>query len=565
MFRTRRTHEIAPEDIFIDSSNLPEHNTRQFEGRVEHPVSRRAIFGVGMVFIVIAFVFSFRAFNLQIAHGASYEDISVNNTLEKNLVFADRGIIYDRNGTELAWNTPAPDAASSTATTTSYALRQYTSLPGFSLLLGFVTYPKADSSGAWWREDYAGVSGIELTYNSLLEGTNGSSMVQRTAHGKVEQTNIVSPPVNGQNMTLALDANLQAELYKVLTSGASVDGFQGGAGVIMDIRTGEIISITSFPQYDDNAFQTGNASAIAAAANSPYSPLLDRAVSGLYAPGSIVKTIFAAGALDEGIISPQKEIVSTGAITIPNPYDPSNPSVFHDWTVHGPIDMETAIAVSSDEYFYTIGGGYGGQQGLGVSGLDKYAAEFGLGSTTGIALAGEASGVVPSPAWKASVFDGQSWLLGDTYHTAIGQFGFQITPIQAVRFVAAIANGGKLMTPQLLASSTPEFTQIPISDSDLAIVRAGMRLAVTSDRKDAIDNILNIPGIELAVKTGTAQIGTHNQWVNSWVIGYWPASDPKYAFAIVLEKGPSTETHNAEASMIPFFQWLVANHPEYAQ
>lgn len=332
----------------------------------------------------------------------------------------------------------------------------------------------------------------------------------------------------------------------------------------MDVKSGQILALTSFPQYDDNAFTSGDNAEVRSALNNPNTPLLDRAISGLYAPGSIVKTIFAAGALNAGIITPSTIIVSKGEISIPNPFDSSNPSIFKDWTVHGPIDMETAIAVSSDEYFYTIGGGYGGQAGLGISGLDKYAAMFGLGTTTGIALRGEVPGLIPTPAWKAQIFPQDPvWRLGDTYHTAIGQYGFQITPLQAVRFAAAIGNGGKLLTPQLLASSTPEFSQIPIPDSDLAIVRAGMRLAVTSNRKDAIDNILDIPGIELAVKTGTAQIGVHNQWVNSWVIGYWPADNPQYAFAVVLEKGPSTETHNAEASMVPFFQWLVANHPEY--
>lgn len=578
MFRKKRAriHEIAPEDIFLDSSNLPEHNRNQFEGRVERPMSRRAIFGVGITFLAIAIVFGGRAFDLEVAQGTAFAQISLQNTLSSNIIFAQRGIIYDRNGTELAWNVAAPQSAAnstSSASSTSsqasstkpYALRQYISQPGFSLLLGFLTYPQADKQGNWWKTDYTGVSGLELEYNSILNGQNGASMVETDAHGNSVRSDIVTPPVNGQNLYLSIDANLQDELYKDMVQGAAVDGFVGGAGVIMDVRTGEVLALTSFPQYDNNEFVQGDNAAIVAANNDPNSPLLDRAVGGLYAPGSIVKTIFAAGALDSGLFTPQTTVDSTGKFVIPNPFNPSQPSIFNDWTAHGVIDMETAIAVSSDQYFYVVAGGYGGQPGIGVSGLDKYAKMFGLGTTTGIALPGEQPGLIPSPAWKAIAFPASpTWLLGDTYHTGIGQFGFQITPIQAVRFVAAIANGGKLMTPQLLASSTPEFTQMPISDADLAVVRAGMRLAITSNRTDAIDNVLNIPGIQLAVKTGTAQIGVHNQWVNSWIVGYWPADDPKYAFAIVLEKGPSTESHNAEASMIPFFQWLVANQSQYA-
>ncbi len=524
-------------------------------------MSRKMSFGVGITFAMIAIVFGGRAFELQVAQGATFAQISLENTLSSDLIFAQRGIIYDRNGTELAWNVPAQQNGTSTK---PYALRQYIPQPGFSLLLGFLTYPQEDKQGNWWKTTYTGVSGLELQYNSLLQGQNGATMVETDARGNPVRSNIVSPPVDGENLYLSIDSNLQSEMYKAMVHGAAVDGFVGGAGIIMNVENGQVLTLTSFPQYDDNAFVQGNNAAIVAANQDPSSPLLDRAVGGLYAPGSIIKTVFAAGALDSGLFTPNTIVDSTGKFIIPNPYNPSQPSVFNDWTAHGPIDMETALAVSSDQYFYVIGGGYGGQPGIGISGLDKYAQMFGLGATTGIALPGEQAGLIPSPAWKAKIFPSDpTWLLGDTYHTAIGQFGFQITPIQAVRFVAAIANGGKLMTPQLLASSTAQFTQMPIPDADLAIVRAGMRLAITSDRKDAIDNILNIPGIALAVKTGTAQIGSRNQWVNSWIVGYWPADNPKYAFAVVLEKGPSTETYNAEASMVPFFQWLVSNEPQY--
>jgi penicillin-binding protein 2 len=294
--------------------------------------------------------------------------------------------------------------------------------------------------------------------------------------------------------------------------------------------------------------------------------MLDRAISGLYAPGSIVKPIFAAAALNEHLISPDKQILSTGAISIPNPYDPAHPSLFRDWTVHGWIDMRTALAVSSDEYFYTIGGGFGDQPGLGIQKLDDYARRFGLGATTGIALMSEKAGVIPTPAWKAQVFGPEDpWRIGDTYHTAIGQYGFQLTPIQAVRYTAAIANGGKLFTPQLLASSTPQFTEIGIPDEYLQIVREGMRMAVTSSRTDATVKFFNIKGITLAAKTGTAQIGAHNEYMNSWSIGFWPADNPKYAYAVVLERAPAGTPSGAAPGMLPFFQWLIANHPEYTQ
>src|SRR3989338_1505128 len=566
--RRKKVHEIAPDEIFLDSSNLPGHNEKQFEGRVERPVARGAIFGVGIVFAFAALAFSVRAFDLEIMHGSAYADISRNNRLTRSLVFATRGIIYDRTGRELVWNeaptaSGASDAANS-ATSSVFALRRYIRLPGLSHIEGFVRYPKADLNGTWWREEYAGISCVELAYDTILRGQNGSTMVETDARGQVMREHITISPKNGSDIKLSIDAEVESKLYTLLSAHARAQNFEGGASVIMDVRTGEILALASFPEYDNSAFTDGKSSVIRTAFSDPRTPLLNRAVAGAYVPGSIVKPIFAAAALAEKIISPETQILSTGAITVPNPYDPSKPSVFRDWTVHGLVDMRTAIAVSSDEYFYTIGGGYGAQKGLGIAKLDEYSRRFGLGEPTGIAILGEESGIIPTPEWKEQVFGPDDpWRIGNTYHTAIGQYGFQVTPIQAVRFTSAIANGGKLLVPQLIASSTPQYTDLQISDEYLQIVREGMRLAVTSTRSDATVKSLNMSGIQIAAKTGTAEIGSKNQWMNSWSIGYWPADDPRYAYAVVLERAPAGTLSGAAPGLRPFFEWLVANKPEY--
>src|SRR3989344_2490347 len=405
--RAQRNHEIAPDEIFLDSSNLPGHNVVQFEGRVVQSLSNRAVLAVGLVFCLVA------------------------------LVFATRGLILDRNETELAWN----EVESGTSASSSpFALRKYTTLPGFSHVLGFVQYPKADSKGNWWREEFVGKSGVELAFNDTLRGQNGSSMVETDARKAVQRENIVAPPQHGTDLKLSIDADIQTALHRILSEKARAQGYRGGAAVIMDVRTGEIIALTSFPEYDNQAFNDGKTTQVRAALSNARTPMLDRAISGQYAPGSIMKLIFAAAALNEGTISPEKKILSKGALILPNPYDPAHPSVFKDWTTHGWVDMREAIAVSSDEYFYVVGGGYGDQKGLGISKLDEYALLFGLGSTTGFVLSGEADGIIPTPAWKAKVFPHDpTWRTGDTYHTSIGQYGFQITPLQAVRYVAAIA------------------------------------------------------------------------------------------------------------------------------
>ena len=560
------SHEIAPEEIFLDSTNLPGRDDPQIEGRVVRPLGSRAIMSVGVVFAIVMLIFSARSFELGIVHGAEYAEVSRENRLDHSVLFATRGVIYDRTGRGIAWNT-----APASSTSSSFALRRYIDTPGFALLLGFVRYPKMDSEGHWWREETIGVSGIEGTFDETLAGRNGSVMVETDALGNKEPQSIIEPTQKGADLKLSVDSAIQSKLFAYLSAHAAKQGFVGGAAAIMDVETGELLALTSFPEYDNQAFTEGDAAAVKKASTNPGMPLLNRAVSGLYAPGSIVKPIFAAAALNEGIIDPEKEILSTGALVLPNPYDPAKPSVFRDWAVHGLVDMREALAVSSDEYFYQIGGGYGSQKGLGIKRIDNYARRFGLGSPTGVELTGEEEGVIPTPEWKAAVFgEDDPWRIGNTYHTAIGQYGFQITPLQAVSFIAAVANGGKLLRPSILGGSpygfgASQYESVGIPDSYLQVVREGMRLAVTSQRNDATVKVLNIPGIAIAAKTGTAQIGARNQWINSWSVGFWPADNPKYAYAVVLEKAPAGTLSGAAPGIRPFFEWLILNKPEYLE
>lgn len=557
--KKRPVHEIAPEDIFLDSSNLPGLDAAQFEGRVERPLSNGAMLAVGIVFVLVACGYTARAFDLQLLDGETYAEMSRNNSIERSIIFASRGVIYDRTGTELAWNTPDE------ATTSPFARRAYYSGSGLAHILGFVQYPKADASGNWWREDYIGVTGAERSLDEALKGKNGEELIETDVHGETIRSNIVTPPQNGSDIKLSIDAEVQHKLYETLSAHAARQRFQGGAAVIMDVRTGELIALTSFPEYDNNAFARGDQEAVQAANTSARLPLLNRAVAGLYTPGSIVKPIFAAAALSEGIIAPEKELLSKGALVLPNPYNPDQPSVFKDWRAHGWVDMRTAIAVSSDEYFYIVGGGFGGQQGLGISRLDEYARLFGLGSTTGIILGGEEAGVIPTPEWKEKVFGTDDpWRIGNTYHTAIGQFGFQITPLQAVRFAAAIANDGKLLKPLIVKGAQPAYAEPLLSSDTLQVVRDGMRLAVTSTRSDATAKSLAMGGIQFGAKTGTAEVGARKEWINSWAIGFWPYDNPRYAFAVVLEKAPAGTLSGAAPGVRPFFEWLSVYKPEYA-
>jgi penicillin-binding protein 2 len=222
--------------------------------------------------------------------------------------------------------------------------------------------------------------------------------------------------------------------------------------------------------------------------------------------------------------------------------------------------MRQAIAVSSDVYFYTIGGGYKDQAGLGISLIDAYLQKFGFGGLMPDSFAQGKAGTIPTPEWKKKTFN-EAWYLGDTYHTSIGQYGFQVTLMQIIRAVSAIADSGTLLVPTIIKDDGPhvEKTIDGISESSYEVVREGMRLGVT----DGSVTALNVPYVKIAAKSGTAELGVSKDHVNSWITGFWPYDNPKYAFAVMLEKGSVHNLIGAAAAMRGQLDWMHANKPEY--
>jgi len=545
---------VEPDEIFLDSKNLQNFDRQQFEGRIEKPIPKRTILFLGALFVIFAGIFGIRLIYLQIQKGDAYFERSQNNILEKAIIFTDRGTIYDRNKIALAWNKKNDESP--------IPIRAYL-LPGFSHLLGYVSYPTQDSSGNYWQGDFIGKDGLEKEYNGGLKGENGSKIIEIDALGKIYSENIVNIPKPGTDLMTTVDSRIQKELFTLIKNLSESRIFTGGAGVIIDVRNGEIITTTSFPEYNSEILSFGkDAAKINNYLTDKRKVFLDRDISGLYAPGSIVKPFFALGALAEGVIDPAKKILSTGSISIPNPYFPDQKTVFKDWRVNGWTNMTEAIAFSSDVYFYEIGGGFENQKGLGIVNIGKYAKLFGLGSKTGVDLPDEKEGIIPSPEWKMTNFKGDPWRIGDTYHTAIGQYGFQVTPMEMACAIGAIANNGKLLTPHLVLSDAEKenkFSVINLKKEYFDVVREGMKGAVTFGTATA----LNVPYVQIAAKTGTAQIGITKNKVNSWVIGFFPYENPKYAFAILMEAGPSANSGGASSIARQLLDWMSINTPEY--
>lgn len=584
--RKASSFEIDPEDVFLDSQNLSSFNMDQMEGQLEKPIGKHMFYSAIIIPMLLLVGFSYKLFAMQVIHFDEYKEQADSNHLKTIPIFALRGTITDRKGMLLAWNslytngtssgkTLGKTVATTTAATTTIVekntiestpkadddipKRVYTTTEGFSHLLGYVSYPKRDQSGVFWQDEYVGKDGVEKQYQSTLAGIQGERITSVSALHQVEAQNVVIYPTHGENIALTIDKDVQAKLYERMEALAHRVGFTGGAGVIMDVRTGEILALASYPEYNNNlmtnAITKEEKSTIGSDLLDKRRKFLNRAVSGLFTPGSTVKPFFAYAALAENVITPEQNIFSSGQFVIKNKYDGPD-TVFKDWKAHGYVDMRSAIAESSDEYFYQIGGGYQDQKGLGIARLNTYAELFGFGTTTGIDLPAEGYGLVPSPAWKQKVF-GEDWLLGDTYHSAIGQYGFQLTPLELVRGVAALANGGHLVTPHILLGVTTASTSIHLDPKKLKVIQEGMHLAVQGVEGTAKG--LNIEGVDVAGKSGTAELGVSKDLVNSWISGYFPADNPKYAFVVIMEKGGRHNPYGAVVAMKETLEWMRDN------
>ncbi|OHA93562.1 MAG: hypothetical protein A3H52_00790 [Candidatus Zambryskibacteria bacterium RIFCSPLOWO2_02_FULL_39_26] len=550
-----KNKDIDPDEIFLDSKNLPAFDVNQFEGRMERPISQ-SVFNFLVIFLfLIGIVFVYKLWNLQVVEGEKFRIRSDNNNLRNTIIFADRGVIYDRNNVPIVWN-------AINSQTNDFSLRIYATSTGLSTTLGYVKYPSKDSSGIYYQNRYDPIDGLEKVYDTILSGMNGIKIIETDVKGNIVSESVIQKPVDGDNLPLSIDLNLQRKLNESLLDIADRAGYRGGSGVIMDIATGEILAISNFPEYSSQVMTDGSDSKkINAWVNNKNYPFLNRAINGLYTPGSIMKIFIAMGVLDLAVINPSKQIVSTGSISIPNPFIKDKPSIFLDWKAHGPVDLRRAIAVSSNVYFYEVTGGFESQPGIGILNIEKYTRMFGFGTTTKINFSGELPGTIPSPEWKKKNFNGDEWHVGDTYNTAIGQYGFQVTPLQAVRAVGAIGSGGILVTPTLIKGQIGPKSMIELNSDFYRIIKEGMRLGVTEGTSAA----LNFPFVEVVSKTGTAQLGVSKDEVNSWVIGFWPYKNPKYAYAIVMERGSRNNQFGAVLVMRELFDWVNIYASEYLQ
>ncbi len=395
--------------------------------------------------------------------------------------------------------------------------------------------------------DSIGRSGLESYYDARLRGKNGAITAFRNAKGEVESVSRTRDAAPGNELKTTIDADFQKYFYDRLLQGLLGLGRTSGAGVAVNPQNGEVLALISLPSFDANN--------VAPYLDDANRPLFNRVVSGVYSPGSTIKPIHAAAALHEGVVNTENQVYSAGYIDVPNPYDPSKPSRFLDWKAHGWVNLYSALARSSNIYFYAIGGGWGDIRGLKIAKINEYWKRFGLDKKTGIDLPGESSGFLPNPEEKEKR-SGTPWLLGDTYNVSIGQGDLQISPLELVSAVSAISNHGKAFKPHLLKDQESE-TLIDVSDMENSLreVRRGMEDGVREPY--GTSHLLSTLPLKAAGKTGSAQIALNTK-INALFVGYAPADNPEIAILVLVE-----DAREGSMNTVPIakdvLQWYYQN------
>ncbi|MBI2439437.1 MAG: penicillin-binding protein 2 [Candidatus Moranbacteria bacterium] len=623
LFSRRNTYSVKRHEVEIEDAVLT--LTESDAAKIEWPLRRGTInffwwFGC-CIFVLLAA----RVMYLDVVKGEEYREAAKRNSLRALVIPASRGIVYDRFGKQLVQNVPSIDAIlipadipedPETQETIKASLRAIFSLesevingiferldprslkplllkervsqeetllflsrsrelPGVSLyktterhyidsvifshILGYegkIRKEELVDHPEYLFTDSIGKQGIEKSYEAVLRGKHGFQQVEVDALGRVQKELGITPSLPGNDLILHIDGDLQKKMFDVLQTTLEKKGLRRGAALAVDPRSGAVRALVSVPSFDNNLFVGGiETSEYQALINDPALPLFNRALAGEYPPGSTIKPVLAAAALSEGVVDEHTRIESRGGISVGKFF-------FGDWKAHGFTDIRRAIAVSSDVFFYSLGGGYGGIRGLGMELMKKYEELFGYGKKTGIDIFGEADGFLPDADWKKEKI-GERWYIGDDYHASIGQGFITATPLQILNTIATIANDGTLFTPRVVAQiRSLDGNIIPVSsevvrkdfiDRDiLRIVREGMRETVTQGTAQSLSTL----PVSVAGKTGTAQFGNEEK-THGWFVSFAPYEKPTLAM-IVLVEGQEEDGYNAVPITKEVLEWYFS-------
>ncbi len=529
---------------------------------------------------------------LQIVEGSKWKRLAENNRLRRIPVAAPRGRIFDRSGVLLADNRPAwqllifPDEADDLEATAAFLDRQgildgkavreallsrrvgtmaplvladnleweqvarirshRSDFPELSIVEGFRrTYPlgaetahtvgylrrmnpeDSDDGTDYQPDRLIGATGIERLGEELLRGHDGERRVVVSAVGNPLGLIGESLPIPGSDLAVTLDVRIQKAAVEAL-------GQRPGAIVVMDVETGAIRALYSSPSFDPNIFSSPlTTEEWARISKDPLHPLQNRCLQGTYPPGSTIKPFMALAGIEQGLINPSWSVYCRGSVTLYG-------HTFRCWRRggHGTVDLERALEVSCDVFFYRLG------QKLGIENMASWIHRFGFGRSTGLMPVGEADGLIGTPEWSRLVRK-TPWYPGESVSVSIGQGPFLVTAVQLARGFALLANGGRLIRPFLIPPESPEPPiRIDLEPTGFAAVLSGLKGVVHSSEGTA----RVLAGLPVAGKTGTAQVvrlpepgqgrsRSPELQHHAWFVGWAPIENPRFSIAVLVEHG----------------------------
>ncbi|HET6465286.1 MAG TPA: penicillin-binding protein 2 [Nitrospiria bacterium] len=609
-------------DLYTESDN-----PREIQSRLGYLM-------VGIVVIFAALLM--RAWYLQITKGSYYKEQSENNRVRVVYIQPPRGLIFDRHGELLANNVPSFNlylvledisdkkgvldelarfiqmdrgelerrinspknnvpympmkvkeglSLKEVALIESHRLdlagtilvpepqRNYLYGPLAAHLLGYVgeispTQLQEPENEEVLPGTSVGQSGIEKTYDTHIRGEVGQKIIEVDAVGHEMKVLRVQEPTSGNDLYLTIDLNVQKVAEEAL-------GKDAGTIVALNPRNGEILAMVSHPAFDPNQLSQSLSTADWEALSSdPGHPLTNRAIQGQYPPGSTFKLVVSSAALETKEVTPEEPILCTGGM-------PFGRRVYKDWKRggHGVIDLHTAIVQSCDVYFYEMG------RRLGIDRLADYAFRYGLGQPTGIELASEKSGVIPTSQWKIRT-KGEPWFPGETLSASIGQGFVTVTPIQLANLIATVAMSGVRYQPHLIKAIRDRATGRLFEFPPVQLGKVELAEGTYNAIRQALSGVVSEPHgtgasarsqfVTIGGKTGTAQVVEEKAGVetkslpkelqdHAWFIAFAPVEDPQIAVAVLVEHGG----HGGETAAPPakrvIEEYLKNGRPEIHQ
>lgn len=484
-----------------------------------------------------------RLFELQIVLGKRNWELAEGNRIKREIIAAPRGIIFDRQKRPLVKNIPIyrrclPLKADCQIISREEALkmesqgkndreelhvdvgRDYLAGSALAHVLGYLNW------------ELEGTTGIEEAYDEVLKGQEGGEIYEVDTNGmKIREIGKIEP-IPGENLYLSIDKALSEVAFKALEG-------KRGAVVATEVKTGQVLVLVSSPSFDPNLLvkkEEADETKIQTLLTDHDEPFFNRAIGGVYPPGSTFKIVTAVAGLEEGKLDETTKIEDPGVIKVGD-YSYANWYFTRYGKTEGEIDLVRAIKRSTDTFFYKVG------EWLGAKTLARWAEAFGLGKTTGIDISGEVEGLVPTPKWKEETL-GERWFLGNTYHLAIGQADLLTTPLQMNMVASVIANDGHLCQPTIKQTEEPNCQDLRLKRKTLKLVKEGLKEACSPGGTAGV--FFNFSP-QVACKTGTAEFGPKDEFghrkTHAWLTAFGPVDNPEIVVtALVEEGGEGSET-----------------------